>query len=351
MIVSIIKNSNFSNNQSQFEQKQSQPSFHSLRVAQIMKEASTVPSKIWKEGTLIKNPEVQNHINKLENLNFCEKIYFVKAFCKKTGFPSLKKVTEKIDEEIIGAVNKLSPEGQVNPLFIAYSSISSAGRDMALPGSDADGFYILTDKPQNPIFNRATVGFKIDQRILESTGEHFPEVVSKREALYGLGLAENQIKENKLLDNESIYKENLDYSGKSYVKAGKLNIDIAKTLSNQTDKWAVNLAGFFVELLRSGKIVLNNLAENDLKNIKNTFFYKYSNMYRQEGLKGYLKPKLYNRIELSKKFNSMSMSEKFQVCKELWKSSFGIDNTKTDELHLNFDMGDVLEMYKKLGQI
>lgn len=219
---------------------------------------------------------------------------------------------------------------------------------MALPGSDADGFYILTDKPQNRVFNRATVGLEIDQRILESTGKHFPEVVSKREALYGLGLAENQIKENKLLDNESIYKKNLDYSGKSYVEAGKLNIDIAKTLSNPIDKDIVNLAGFFVELLRSGKIVLNNIAESDLKNIKDSFFYKYSNMYRQEGLKGHLKPKLYNRIELSKKFNSMSIGEKFQVCKELWKTSFGIDNPKTNELHLSFDMGDVLEMYKKL---
>lgn len=348
MRVGTIANLNIQNNKSQFEQKQYQTSFHSLQVSEMMKEAAHVPSMVWENGNLIKNPEVQNYINKLENLNFLKKIYFVKAFCNKTGFPSLKKVTEKIDGEILRAVNKLSPEGKVNPLFIAYSSISSVGRNMALPGSDADGFYILTDKPQNRVFNRATVGLEIDQRILESTGKHFPEVVSKREALYGLGLAENQIKENKLLDNESIYKKNLDYSGKSYVEAGKLNIDIAKTLSNPIDKDIVNLAGFFVELLRSGKIVLNNIAESDLKNIKDSFFYKYSNMYRQEGLKGHLKPKLYNRIELSKKFNSMSIGEKFQVCKELWKTSFGIDNPKTNELHLSFDMGDVLEMYKKL---
>ena len=324
-------------------------SFGSLRVAKLMHEASKVPNNIWQNGVLVQNPEIRNFIGKLDCLNVSEKLYFVNAYCDKSGFPSLKKVTEKIDEEIMRAINKLAPQARINPMFVAYSSISSLGRDMALPGSDADGFYILTDKMQNEVFNRASVGFEMDQRIIESTGKHFPEVVSREEVLRGLDLAESKIKENRLLDKESQYKANIDYSGKSFVKAGELNIDVAETLDSRFDKMQVNLAGFFVELLRGGKVVFNNIEQKDLDKIRKTFFYKYSNMYRQEGLKGHLKPKLYNRIELSERFAQMTLEEQFNICKDLWEASFGVENEKSKAYHLLFDFGDVLDMYKKLG--
>ena len=78
--------------------------------------------------------------------------------------------------------------------------------------------------------------------------------------------------------------------------------------------------------------------------------YKYSNLTRQEGLSGKTKPKLEKRIEFCRSFEEMNDEEKFKVCIDLLKKSFGL---KTEDAANGafeyFDMGDIIEMYKKVS--
>lgn len=326
-------------------------SFQANKVDRILSSASKVPANIWTMRGFQSNPEAKKFLGIFSSLKLEEKAYFIKKYCEETGLPNLKEVTNKINKEILRAVNKISSKSDVKPLFVGYSSISSLGRELALPGSDADGLYILMDKQQNEICNISTIGLDMNQRLVDTTGEHFPEGMCIDNVMQGLDMAEYFIKENKLLSNESDYKEKLKYSGDSYIEAGKLNLDIAKHIEDREYKFLINRTGFFVELLRSGKILLNDIDKKDLDRIKKTFFYKYSNMYRQEGLKDSIKPKLQNRMQLEEDYKSMQLEDKFEFCKDLWERSLGAESSKHKKYFLNFDFNDILEMYHRLGQL
>lgn len=301
----------------------------------------------------VSNPEAAKCLSKLDNLTPLEKRAFVQEYCNFTGFPNLDKITDNINKEITGAVKKIETYTKMKPLFVGYERNSSVGRALAFPGSDCDGLILVFDsKEKQPLFNEMLMfGDNINQRLVNISGMHYPDV-------FGFDYLKQVIlKVDKLFANiandEKIaqYEKNLSYDGKSFVKAAQFNIDIAKLLDNYKDKNEVCWAGFFVENLRSGKVILNNIPKSDLDVIKNSALYKYSNMYRQEGLKdSKIKPKLESRIKLCNEFSKMNDEEKFGVCKGLLKSSLGIqDNNVVNSSFEEFDMGDIIEMYKKIS--
>lgn len=324
-------------------------SFKSYNVVRYMDDIAKVPARIWHEGRLVKNRDVNKYIEKLDNFTKEEKRFFVKEFCRRTGFPSLDKVSDRIDKEIMNSVEKITQKAGVIPFFVGYSSISSLGRRLALPGSDADGLYVLTDRPQNMYFNRAVLGFDMNQRIIESTGEHFPEVVSLIEVLQGIEITEKIFNEKIDKSKLKTYQENIQYGGKSFIKAAEFNIDLAEHVEPEM-KLLVNLSCFFVELLRSGKVLLNNIDARTLAKIKSSAIYKYSNMYRQEGLEGRLKPKLENRIDICERFENLSDDVQFEICKSILEQSLGVKEDSTP-LFEKFNFGDIVEMYKKVGML
>lgn len=327
-----------------------------LRFRNWFDEIKFVKSHIWqksKEGQIqecVVNPNRMECISFLDNLSPIEKRAFVQEYCNLTGFPKLESISNNIDKEILSSLNKMIADTDNRILFAGYDKNCSVGRQKAFPGGDCDGLFIVVEKPLSEKVNRAILGDLMNQRIINSTGEHYPEVFELDDLIKSFKLADDVF--NKISNPEKIksYTNNITYDGKSYIKAAEFNIDIAENITDKFQKDMVCQAGFFAETLRAGKLLVNNLSEEDYNFIKNSALYKYSNMTRQEGLKNKVKPKLENRMELCAKFNQMNDDEKFDVCVDLLKNSFGIKSQNTTkEAFIEFDMGDIIEMYKKVS--
>lgn len=318
-------------------------------------EIRNIKAAVWKSdgpvSKCVENPEASACLSKLDNLTPLEKKAFVKEYCDMTGFPNLEKVSTNIDKEILNTIDKISEETGQKPLFVGYDINNSVGRHRALPGSDCDGLMIVynTDYP-GPIWDvTLKFGDTINQRMVNITGTHYPDVLGIEFLKQSISKADNIFSKIATPEKVEQYEKNLTYDGKSYVQAAQFNIDIARHLDKK-DRDEVCWAGFFVEMLRAGKVLLNNISPSDIDFIKRSALYKYSNTARQEGLKNILKPKLENRTILSRRFPDISDEEKFEVCRDLLRNSLGVKSENTTEgAFEEFDMGDILEMYKKIS--
>lgn len=329
-----------------------------IKVQNWLNSIKKMPAKIWvqeddggkiREHT-INNPVAKDVMEAFLEFTPAEKKVFVQEYCNMTGFPDLKKVNENINQEIMTALDKMVKGTDNKVLFAAYDRNCSVGRGRALPGSDCDGLFVVIEKPCSEYVNRGVLGDSINQRLIETTGSHYPEVFCL-EDLKGI-LQEVEGIAPRILSPEKIagYEKNISYDGNSYVQAAQFNIDLAEHIPDKYKKDMVCEAGFFVEMLRGGKVLVNNLSDEVLEFLKGTSMYKYSNLTRQEGLSGKTKPKLEKRIEFCRSFEEMNDEEKFKVCIDLLKKSFGL---KTEDAANGafeyFDMGDIIEMYKKVS--
>lgn len=309
--------------------------------------------KVWKMPTTIyfpdkepiQNPELQEYVNKLDNLTKKQKKEFVRIFCEKTGFPNLDKVQEKMDNEILRAIAVAFAKTDNRPVFAAYSSNCSVGKSTALPGSDCDGLFIVAAKPLNlNEINRFKIGTEINQRILETQGSHFPELFSIDELIPYIELSNKIFEKIKTEQKIENYEKNLLRSDQDFVKAGEFNIDIESYIKDENTKNMLYLTAFFVEEYRAGHILLNYI-DNDIKDlIETSAMYKYSNVVRQEGFKNNSKPKWDNRIKMCSEFESKSDDEKFKICSEILKSTMGVKQENISGSYDDFDMGNILDL-------
>ena len=310
---------------------------------------SQIQTYIWVDEKPHINPEFNAYIERLDNLNPKEKRQFVKAFCRKTGFPNLKKVQENMDNEIKRAIDVCFKDSDASPLFAGYASSCSVGRAVALPGSDCDGLFIVSDRAYGgKIPYRWDIGNEINQRILETQGMHYPELFAIQELIPYIEMADEIFEKIKTPEKIESYKQNLKRSDQDFLKAGEFNLDLASKITNDQDKNMMYLTAMFVEELRAGHVLINNLDKDLLNRIENSALYKYSNVVRQEGFKNNIKPKWANRIKLASEFNSKTDDESFEICKEILKSSMGIHENSQNDIYENFDMGNILELVSKL---
>ena len=323
---------------------------NSFNFEKYFKKISTLPTNIYlPDGKSELNPELLKYARMLDNLSKKQKREFVKTFCKKTGFPNLKKVQKTIDKEILRAVNKTFEQSDAKPAFVAYASSCSVGRGTALPGSDCDGLFIVADKSfERWKVNRFILGEEINQRILETQGSHFPELFSIDDLVPYIKLSNEIFERIKTPQKIKNYEQNLLRSDQDFVKAGEFNIDIASKIINEDTKNMLYLTSFFVEEYRAGHVLLNNLDDYTKAIIEKSAMYKYGNVVRQEGFKNNSKPKWNNRIKMCSKFNFMPDSKKFKICSEILKSSMGVKQNNISGCYEDFDMGNILDLVDML---
>lgn len=316
-------------------------------------EIKQIPSFIYSEQEnykLINNPAAKKCMEVLDNLTPKAKKTFVKEYCNMTGFPSLEALTKNVDSEILSTLNKMVTKGNNKVLFAGYDRNNSFAKNLALPGSDCDGLFVIVEKPLSNCVNRLELGFGVNQRLAETTGAHFPEVFCFDEIKNAIYKAEDIVQNRLNLSSEKLkrYESNLSDNGNDFVKAAEFNIDISNQLNQKYDKEIICLSAFFVEFLRSGKVLLNNVDKGFLDYLKNTKFFKFSNITRQEAFQGVLKPKLEVRKELCKRYEKMNDEERFSICKDLFESSLGLGSGTQKGCFETFDMGNIMDMYKKL---
>lgn len=299
---------------------------------------------------------IEDSFHKLDGM----KNEFVDIFCKETGFPNLKKVTETMEGEILKCAEKLSSAIKAPLLFAGYDKNCSMGRGLALPGSDCDGLFFVFGKNSAPSISlRAEIGYTIDQKIINMPINHTPEVFNIDEIHNGFNIANQAFKELRkdlrATDYEN-FEINILRNDNDFVRAGDFNIRLGKYI-NQNEKTFISMISYLAEYLRAGKVLANNLDNETIKLIKSSPLYKYGNITRQEGLQYSVKSKIDARKELENDFKNKDLDGKYNLIKDTLLSVLGhpvsAENSKYfknagNGQDMNTELGNIIEMYKKL---
>ncbi len=287
---------------------------------------------------------------------------FIELFCEETGFPDLKTVRKNMESEITNAIHKLAKQNDFDVCFIGYDKNCSMGRTMALPGRDCDGLFMIIDtskhkdKPWLAAATRWQFKDIVNQRILNTPAGSLPEVLSLDFIEDGLNLADYAYKkENFTKEDLARFSANIKDDSKDFVKCAEFNLRLVKHLKNDIEtRDKFYKTSMFVELVRSGCILENNLPDKLMEKIKKSPLYQFSNLQRQEAFENIPKEKHLKRIEFLKDFDNLSTEKQFEIIKDMIYSSLHIRSAENEGLFVNInskgedEMGNILEMYDLL---
>ena len=307
------------------------------------------------------NQEARKFIKLLENIKSeKEKLKFILAYCRETGFPDFSNISKNIENEISKAIHSLGEEKHFKIAFIGYDKNCSVGRETAFPGKDCDGLFMIiepqTDEKWIAESTRWQFKDEINQTILSTPATSLPEVLTTDYIEKGLELAETIFGKSNFNEEElKRFEENKKDSSKDFVKAAEFNIRLAEQLP--TDIATRDLfykTAMLVELVREGRIIENNFSDRLINKIKNSVLFNYSNLMRQEAFKDIEKNKHKQRRKLIKEFYSLSIDQQFEIIKSNIYSSYKIPTNENKQLFTNTDtngkdeMGNIEEMYHQL---
>ncbi|MBR1776504.1 hypothetical protein IJ750_05480 [bacterium] len=339
----------------------------------------------------------------LEKLkSYTDKSEFIQRFCAFTGFPNLREVSTKIDSTFTecaqNAARSLNYTTYGYPYKIVdsgYDPTCSVGLKKAFPGSDLDKGYVIIEGGSPYISDNDAINiFKgklwetLDQRIVSLNHpetaievQTVPQIKSKIQkldeitknfldkGLNTIGAATGAVIGNLLLGPFGVPLGlafgALINSGMTdkYIKikasdetnpywAGEFNREIAKQLNSSEERENAKNFAFFIETVEAN-LKLNSKGKyaDIFTMIKESPFVLNSNvtqiaawLERING--GYLKTKLRNREKLEKDFKSMATNEKYELVKDVIKSSSNDQSSKFSKYFKNDD--DIKGRYDRL---
>ena len=313
---------------------------------------------------LLPNREVRDVLLDLDDCSEEEKERFIKTFEHITGFFNFEAIKERADDEILSSVEQLLERYNLSNddlKFIGYDKNCSLGRTIALPGSDADALFIIIDDSKSHdkwITAKMRWDLKdvVNQRIISTPAHHLPEVLSVGFLKRGLELA-NMAYKRANFSSEDLwqFRQNLQNSSNDFVKCADFNIRLAELLPCDTQtRDEFYKTAMLVELIRNGEVLVNNLPEEFIAEIKQSPLYKYSNLVRQEGLKNSEKYKYQRRRKLQEKYHNGDTNTRFKIIKELLKENYNTGSDKNNSMYSNTQkdgsdvMGNINEMWNRI---
>lgn len=291
-----------------------------------------------------------------DNLNFLDDLIcredkknFVEYYKSLTGFPDLKNVSEKIEQEFIVGIKKSCAEVYGAECIAAgYDETCSVGKRKAFPGSDLDkSFIILKGSSSNNLRDdenlvnqfKARLWENVDQRILSFNHDiSFPSVYTDNQ-LYKL-LNEIRNTTEGININKTYLKKLMEEEFVDLKRASMYNIEVSKYFPVEADlgklsKEDVKNLGYVVEAIREGRWVISSFEGDLMKNSfeMNSEFYNYSNVAQMRAMKKAVfegrenKTKILLRNNMEQKFNRWNEEKQFDFIKTLIKYSCEDNNS------------------------
>ncbi|MBQ7125747.1 hypothetical protein IJO12_01525 [bacterium] len=307
-----------------------------------------------------------------------DKYMFIGKFCEFTGFPNLRKVSDKIHKTFIDCVNRASTElsskiydDRYTILDAGYDPTCSLGIKKAFPGSDLDKGYIIIEGCNSSYGdNNACNEIKgylwenLDQRIVSLNHPDTAVDVYTEDQISDTLNWLNPIAENLNLINtlrlflphnyigyqlNELFKDPLDP-----YEAAEFNREIKFKLHGSSEKEKAKNFAFFIETVRENLENENDYIKfhKDLFNdIKESEFATHSNVtqipaWKQKIAHGYKKQKLINRERLENDFYKMETDKKYELIKEIIKYSSNDQGHRFSEYFKNDD--DIANRYDRL---
>ena len=321
--------------------------------------------KIYPQNKIIR----ARNFSFLDNLTSDMKKEFLDAFEKFTGFPDLKAVSNRIENEFINqvysSISKVSPGLKV--IAAGYDPTCSVALGKAFPGSDLDKAFVVlrnaTGMSDTEAVNqfKGHLWFNTDQRILSlNKQDTFPEVYTMSQIHATLDKLDDATNKFAFTDGVKEYMKNLKMYELDPIKGGIFNISLTRVLpyNGISKEYAKNFA-YFLESARDGKKLIIN------KNYYNTLYYairlsefgNYSNVTQMKAYHNILssgakeiKQKLQLRDKLATEYPKMTLEDKFDLVKDIVKGVSGDnDNPKFKKYFENDD--DIKKRYDKLNSL
>jgi len=308
---------------------------------------------------ILQNKEAIEKLKALDNLTISLQGQFVEEFCRMTGFPNFKAVTQNIENEIYNAIHKLARQEDFNVKFVGYDSNCSVGRKLPIPGSDCDGLFMIIDTKEHkePWYaGKIRWDFKdyVNQRILSTPANHLPEVLSVDYIEQGLKIAQDAFEKcNFSQDDIERFEELLNDSSNDFVKSAEFNIRMAQKVPDGiSNRDLYYKTAMLAEIIRDGVVCENDFDKELYDKILNSSLYKYSNLMKQNGLKHSLKNKYIARKTLKDDFYQMNTEQQFQLIKDILYFSLGRVQDNENKKYFynvksgnNNEMGNIERMY------
>lgn len=290
------------------------------------------------------NPEQTGTImEEIDSLTESQKKLFIKSFEEKTGFPDLKKVSRRIEEEAKRALIQTSEELGVNVVMSNYNPTCSVGKGVALPGSDIDGWFIIidgTESDKKPFLKalQRNVNPLLLSIVKTKTTDYPPDIVPKSQFLEAIEESDNAFNSdselNSLQGHEKFSKK-LNTQYENWLDAGEFNIKIARHLPKEV-RLPFLRAGIILENLREGTPFINSFSEQETEKITGSALYKYSNSQQEHVYKTALKAKHLPRIKALEEYSEMSLDEKFALIKSVIQIGYVAQRSNVREREKNF---------------
>ncbi len=291
----------------------------------------------------INNPIAEKGLAFLDSLNNYEKRIFVDKYKEMTGFPDLDMVNRNIRNEVADKIFGLAKLHDFKPLYAGFVLSCSGGIKKALPGSDLDGlsFLIDTKKPLYAGYYRYLFGESVNQLILETGANHYPEVISLQELAHFIGEAEKSFQKEKFSEAElKRFQDNIEHLENDNVIGAEFNRRIAQNINNENHsddpkqyKYDFLAVCQLIENYRQNgyNTIYDNMDDKTKKLIEKSCLYKYSNITQQALVSKRKKDKIKFREEFLKDFNDFSVQRQFEIIKAMIHRSYSITSPDEDE--------------------
>lgn len=309
------------------------------------------------------NDDLINPANKLireKNYGFLDKLHsqedkqgFINYFEKLTGFPDVKKVSEKIENTFVTTIEKCSEklgQGKYKCIGAMYDPTCSVGLKVALPGSDIDkGLIILKgtsdDAKNKEIVNKfsAELWFNTDQRLLSYNHEaSFPTVMTEKQLkdqIQAIDKKTNHLNFDKEHMSSLIgdYKLDLESAAEYNIKVSEQLPLLVDSGKNEANKQSAERLAFSVESIRDGKKVIKSKELDSLQSwLENYDFYNFSNISKIKSVINARKAVNENktkyelRKDLKNDFNNWSIDNQYDLVKSIVKYA-SEDNSKNEK--------------------
>lgn len=274
---------------------------------------------------------IEKHISELSSK---DKEKFIELYCKHTGFPDMKKTSKLIVDNVTKALLDAADKTNVEILLAGYNPTCSVANGHALPGSDFDTFFVCLKNWDN--FNNFNKQFKnnIDPLLCSVTWPRtndVPDFVTVDDIIKSIKQGQNVFESQNFDRNSAEYEETLNRQVVDWTEAGKYNLDINEFIADD-DKTRLLRAGLLMEILRDGKVIVDNLDESVKNFFKESCVYKYSNMQQMRSYKNApLKNKHRNREQILTGFDELDTNEKLDLIFSIVKLSVKDLKSKVDE--------------------
>jgi len=309
------------------------------KVEDYLDKIKNINAKVWEGEECIDNPEAQEFLPFLDSLvNDFEKRIFIDKYKEMTGFPDFDTVSKNIRTEVTARIYQLGRQENFIPLYCGFNLSCSAGKNLALPGSDIDGlvFLIETKKPEKTQFYRYLLGQSINQRLLETDAGHYPEVISVQELCHFISEAESSFKKENFSNAElRKFEHNINELNPDFVKAAEFNMRLTKNISSinypkgskqyEDYKYGFLATCLLIENYRQNSknnTIFDNLDAETRELIESSCLYKYSNITQQSALSQHTKDKLIFRKNFFQDFGNFDLKKQFETIKALIYQSF-----------------------------